>query len=247
MNREAIEARKKMFPMNLQLFAEGGGEGGGDGADGKKQPPKKEDAPGGAGGGSDDDGDDDGDEEGDGGKTYTQEEVNALLAREKRQGKNAVLKKLGLKDVNEGLTKLGVAKKDDKKQPSKEEDKADDAVSKEAMSKLEQRALMAERKAVVLGFGASKDDVDDIVLIASSKVTDEEDFESIVEEMSKDKRYAAFFGKAKDEDSSAGGTGSGVGFKKDTKKATAGSFGKKLAEKQKSSYANTEKKTFFDN
>ena len=234
MSKEFFE---KVFPMNLQLFADGAPEGG---AGGKDKPPVDDN-----GGASEEDIDDDeGEEGGEQKKTFTQEEVKAMLAKEKRQGKNSVLRKLGLKDVNEGLEKLKSEKKPEGTKVEDKQEKADDSEAKRALKEAEQRAVVAERKAIALSFGVAKDNVDDVVLIASTKVTDDEDFESIVEEMSNDKKYAAFFGKTDDKGE---GTGSGVGFKKDSKEPAAGSFGKTLAQKKTQTNLKDQTKLFFDN
>ena len=218
------ESRNKIPPMDLQLFAESDVEGP-DGASGTQDITNEE-----AGVGKEESTP----------KTYTQEEVNAMLAKEKRQGKNSVLKKLGLKDVNEGVEKLGI--KDEKSVDEKKSDSGNLA-DKAQIRLAEQRAIMAERKLAVLALGATKESVEDIVLIASSKVTDDEDFESVVEEMSSNKKYAMFFGK--DEKN---GTGSSAGGYKRSENAAAGAFGKKLAENmRKNSSIVAEGKNFFDN
>ena len=86
--KEFVEARKNRLKLNLQLFAEpgngaepGAGSGAGSG-NGGGEPSNS-----GAGSGSAQ-------------KTFTQEEVNAMMAAEKRQGKNSVLKELGFEDLN---------------------------------------------------------------------------------------------------------------------------------------------------
>ena len=196
--------------LGLQFFAEGGG-GGGDPA-----------AKGGDGGSEDDD--DDGEGTGGSDKTFTQEDVNKLLAREKRKGKASVLKELGLnpedKDAIANLKKiLGEHQTDGEKKDKALKD-AQDTASKETT-----RANKAEQKLKVLMAGCKKDFVDEVTAMALAKVDEDTDFDEALEAVKK--KMAACFGE--EEEDNDKGTGRGQGHKKQ-KNTKPGSFGASLAE-----------------
>lgn len=196
--------------LGLQFFAEGG-EGGGDSA-----------ANGGDGGNEDDD--DDGEGNGGSDKTFTQEDVNKLLAREKRKGKASVLKELGLnpedKDAIANLKKiLGEHQTDGEKKDKALKD-AQDTASKETI-----RANKAEQKLKVLMAGCQKDFVDEVTAMALAKVDEDTDFDAALEAVKK--KMPACFGE--EEEDNDKGTGRAQGHKKQ-KNAKPGSFGASLAE-----------------
>ena len=196
--------------LGLQFFAEGG-EGGGDPA-----------AKGGDGGSEDDDED----EEGTGGsdKTFTQEDVNKLLAREKRKGKASVLKELGLnpedKDAIANLKKILGEHQTDSEKKDNELKAAQDTASKET-----NRANKAEQKLKVLMAGCKKDFVDEVTAMALAKADEDTDFDAALEAVKK-KMAACFDEEEEDQDK---GTGRGQGHKKQ-KNTKPGSFGASLAE-----------------
>ena len=83
MKNKELEAR---LPLNLQFFA---------GSDDDKDEEGKEGTEGSAGGESDDN------DEGGSEKTFTQSEVSAMMTREKKEGRKALLKQLGFKTESE--------------------------------------------------------------------------------------------------------------------------------------------------
>lgn len=199
--KETLE-RKYGRPINLQLFAEGGegDEGSKEGEDNageEKNPPA--------------------------GKTFTQEEVNAMMAKEKNQGKLSVLKELGVEDSKSAKEALAKYKEYLDSQKTEAEKLAEALKAEQATkTQAEQKAAALEKKfeAIVAGVPATK--ADDVVLLASAKVTDTKDFKAVLEEMKT--TYPEFF-----EDSNSGGTGSNTGSKKLPGKG-AGSLGKRIAE-----------------
>lgn len=196
--------------LGLQFFAEGG-EGGGDPA-----------AKGGDGGNEDDD--DDGEGNGGSDKTFTQEDVNKLLAREKRKGKASVLKELGLnpedKDAIANLKKILGEHQTDSEKKDNALKAAQDTASKETT-----RANKAEQKLKVLMAGCQKDFVDEVTAMALAKVDEDTDFDAALEAVKK-KMPACFGEEEEDQDK---GTGRAQGHKKQ-KNTKPGSFGASLAE-----------------
>lgn len=175
-------------------------------------------------------------------KTYTQEEVNALLAKEKRQGKNSVLKALGLQSVDEGKAAIEAAQKAANANKTAEEVAAEALnAEKTARSKAESDLTVAQRTIAVMKAGFKPEYVDDVVAIASVKVTEDKDFDAVIEDMKKTHQF--YLVEQKKEDP---GTGTPVaGFKKTEKNSTEKSYGQRLAENKVAEYQRANKVDFF--
>lgn len=177
-------------------------------------------------------------------KTYTQEEVNALLAKEKRQGKNSVLKALGLASVDEGKATIEAAQKVRDANKTAEEVAAEALTAeKTARSKAQSDLLVAQRTISVMKAGFKPEYVDDVVAIASVKVTEDKDFDAVIEEMKKTHQF--YLVEQKKEDS---GTGTpAAGFKKTDKNSNEKTYGQRLAENKVAAYQRANKVDFFKN
>lgn len=218
--------KKRKLPFNLQFFAEGDGQDSQDSSakDDKDQQDKGQDPD--SGDGSDDSGQ----------KTFTQEEVNRMMTREKKQGKNSVLKSLGFKSEDEAKNAVKMLNTllDLQKSP---EDKANDNAkkAKDEKEEAEARANRAENKLSCLMAGVGNDSVDDVLAIALLKVSEDKDLDKVLAEMKKEKKYASFFGK--NEDGSDSGTGSKPGHSSKDRESKSGQFGRDLVEKRPASDA----------
>ena len=221
--------------MNLQLFGENGEGSGGEGAGNTAQQnsnqqnsnQNNQNSNGGAGE-----------------KTYTQAQVNVMLANEKRQGKQAILRALGIKDVNEGKSKMQQQQQTNQQQLD-EENQAAQLLSnaRQAQINAEARAQAAERKLSVLKAGVRPEFVDDVVYIATGKATDAEDFEEVVTAM---KETHSFYFMQDNNSNQNNGTGGNTNFKKQQQQQEqAGALGKRLAEQRMKAVENKVK--FFDN
>lgn len=162
------------------------------------------------------------------GKTFTQEDVNALLKKEKESAKKALLKELGVEDAKsakEGLAKYKEILEKDKTDAQK----AQDAVATETKAKqeAEKRALLAEAKVEVLSAGCKPEYLDDVITLALKKVSDDKDLSTVVKEMKEESKYSAFFGGS-DSDSGDKGTGGGAGFKRKEGSDKKGGLGSRL-------------------
>lgn len=177
-------------------------------------------------------------------KTYTQEEVNALLAKEKRQGKNSVLKALGLQSVDEGKAAIESARQVANSNKTAEEVAAEALnTEKAARSKAENDLTVAQRTISVMKAGFKPEYVDDVVAIASTKVTEDKDFDAIIEEMKKTHQF--YLVEQKKEDS---GTGTpAAGFKKNEKNSNEKTYGQRLAESKVAELQRANKVNFFKN
>ena len=178
-------------------------------------------------------------------KTYTQAQVNVMLANEKRQGKQAILRALGIKDVNEGKSKMQQQQQTNQQQLD-EENQAAQLLSnaRQAQINAEARAQAAERKLSVLKAGVRPEFVDDVVYIATGKATDAEDFEEVVTAMKE--THSFYFMQDNNSSQNNNGTGGNANFKKQQQQQEqAGALGKRLAEQRMKAVENKVK--FFDN
>ena len=222
--------------MNLQLFGANGEGSGSEGAENANQQnnnqqnsnQNNQNSNGGAGE-----------------KTYTQAQVNVMLANEKRQGKQAILRALGIKDVNEGKSKMQQQQQTNQQQLD-EENQAAQLLSnaRQAQIDAEARAQAAERKLSVLKAGVRPEFVDDVVYIATGKATDAEDFEEVVTAMKE--THSFYFMQDNNSNQNNNGTGGNTNFKKQQQQQEqAGALGKRLAEQRMKAVENKVK--FFDN
>ena len=171
------------------------------------------------------------------GKTFTQEEVNTMMAAEKRQGKNSVLKELGLnpedKDALKNLKTLLDGQKTDTQRLT-DNLKAET----EAKSAAEARALIAERKLMVLTSGCLPDFVEEVTALATAKTSDAVPFETALKQVRE--KCAAFFGE---QGNGGSGTGQGQGHKRTPGNGGAGGLGARLAQ---SIVNQNQKNPYFD-
>ena len=217
--------------MNLQLFGENGEGSGSEGAGNTAQQNSNQNNQNSDGGAGE--------------KTYTQAQVNVMLANEKRQGKQAILRALGIKDVNEGKSKMQQQQQTNQQQLD-EENQAAQLLSnaRQAQINAEARAQAAERKLSVLKAGVRPEFVDDVVYIATGKATDAEDFEEVVTAMKE--THSFYFVQDNNSNQNNNGTGGNTNFKKQQQQQEqAGALGKRLAEQRMKAVENKAK--FFDN
>ena len=171
------------------------------------------------------------------GKTFTQEEVNTMMAAEKRQGKNSVLKELGLnpedKDALKNLKTLLEGQKTDTQRLT-DNLKAET----EAKSAAEARALAAERKLMVLTSGCLPDFVEEVTALATAKTSETVPCETALKQVKE--KCAAFFGE---QGNGGSGTGQGQGHKRTSGNGGAGGLGARLAQ---SIVNQNQKNPYFD-
>lgn len=175
-------------------------------------------------------------------RTFTQDEVTRMMTREKKQGRNAVLRELGIdpKDTKTISLLQSVMKSKSGSQPE------DDG----RMAELEHRTLVAEAKAEAMQQGAQGEYVDDIVTLALSKAEEDSDVSTLVGEVKT--KYPVWFGKQPEDDDDKKGTGANkVGTKgtgssvksKAASKKEEQNIGARLAAQRKA--RNTGKKSFW--
>lgn len=182
---------------------------------------------------------------GKGEKTFTQDDVNRMMTREKKQGANSVYNELGIKPGDkksiDAIKKFLESQKTDA-QKEAEKVNAENSALAEANHKL----ALAEAKAEAMQLGVQAQFVDDAVTLALGKVENEDgtDIKTALGELKT--KYPVWFENphGKDEKSSTGqrGTGSSVKSSQKDKGNDNKNLGARLAANRKSS---TSKKSYW--
>ena len=115
-------------------------------------------------------------------KTFTQSEVNAMMAKEKDQGRKAILKELGVEDVKNAKDALDKYKEYLESQKSDLQKAQDAAAETEKNRKLlESELVKTNQKLSVLMAGCPSEKVDDVVVLAQARMNDKTTFEQAIE------------------------------------------------------------------
>lgn len=126
-------------------------------------------------------------------KTFSQEDLNRVAAKEKAEGRRALLKELGIEDTDDAKAAIKQYLADQEARKT-EAQKATERANKaeKAQADAEATALAYQHRFEALAAGANPDTVDDLITIASKKVNDKTDFKAALE-LTK-KAYPVFFG-----------------------------------------------------
>lgn len=171
------------------------------------------------------------------GKTFTQDQVNRMMTREKNQGRNAVYKELGINPKDSKAIAMIKALLDSQK--TDEEKAAEEkAENQSKMNEAEQRAQFAEAKAEAMMLGVKTQYVEDVVTLALAKMTEDSDIKTIIGEFKT--KYPIWFGESENNDNNKSktgqkGTGSTIKSSKENKGQETKSFGARLAAQRRSS------------
>lgn len=231
----------KLFPYTLQYFGEGDNgnenQNGGDDNQNNNNGGQNENN-----GGQNKNNDN---QNGKGDKTFTQDEVNRMMTREKQQGKNSVLNALGFKTEEEAKSAFNLLKAlqdSQKSEADKLEESKNTAVQEKANA--EQRAAIAEAKLSCIVNGVDKEAVDDVLVIAMSKVTDDKPLDTVLGEMKNEARYSSFFGNSNN-NQSGGNTGRTPMNNNNGGNDNSADYGKTLAERIYGNSKGETKSKFF--
>jgi hypothetical protein len=177
-----------------------------------------------------------GDDKGKSSKTFTQEQVNKMMTREKNQGRNAALRELGIDPKDSKM--IAMIKSFIESQKTDEQKAAEkDAENQTKMNEAERRAQVAEAKAEAMMLGVKTQYVEDAVTLALAKMTEDSDLKTIIGEFKT--KYPIWFGESEDDekggkDKGKGkigqkGTGSSIKPSKEDKGKEEKSLGARLA------------------
>lgn len=180
-------------------------------------------------------------------KTFTQDDVNRMMTREKKQGANSVYNDLGINPKDSKMIddiKQYIASKKTDVQKEAEKMQADNAALLEANRK----TMIAEAKAEAMMLGVQKQFVEDAVTLVLGKVENEDgtDIKTALGELKT--KYPVWFEDGKDEKddkSKVGqkGTGSSVKSTSKDKGSDEKNLGARLAANRK---ASAKKSSYWD-
>ena len=186
-------------------------------------------------------------------KTFTQSEVNAMMAREKREGKASAFRSIGFSSEEDAKKALelfnlmnGMNNNSNNSQESNFGSNLNNnnhvnnskAELQNSLNEANKRAQEAEEKLSLLNAGVDKNSTDDVLAIAKAKVTDSKNLDAVLEEMKKDSKYSVFFVSSSDE-----GTGSAPGQNRTGGSSGKIKYGERLA---KSNQTGANKSSYFD-
>lgn len=174
-------------------------------------------------------------------KTFTQDDVNRMMTREKKQGRNSVYNELGIDPSDTDSIELIKSIMSAKKQSATGDDDASTAsqANDEKVAELEHRAKVAEAKAEAMMLGVKPQFVDDVVTLAAAHLAEQgegAEFKTVIGELKS--KYPLWFGGDEDDKNAAGKSGTGSSINPDSgsngSKKDEG-IGKRLAAQRKPS------------
>lgn len=166
-------------------------------------------------------------------KTFTQAEVNAMMAKEKDQGRKAILKELGVTDVKNAKDALDKYKEYLESQKSDLQKAQDAAAETEKNRKLlEEELANTNQKLIVLTAGCSPDKAEDVCVLARARMNEKTTFEQAIEQVKEG--YPDLFGQQ----SQSKGTGSNANPQNKGTAPNKSSFGQRLASQHKTEAKN---------
>lgn len=141
-------------------------------------------------------------------KTFTQKQVSSMMAKEKKQGREAAFKEMGLDPTDSKMVSMFKAFIESQK--TDEQKATEEAAANAAkIAEAEQRAMIAEAKAEAMQLGILPQYVDDAVSLAVTKMNDDTDLKTIIGEFKT--KYSIWF-----ENSNAGADGKNATGQKGT-------------------------------
>lgn len=174
-------------------------------------------------------------------KTFTQDQVNSMIAAEKRKNLSSVYKGLGFE--SEEVAKEFVEKYKDQEEQAKsdlvkEQEKSKQLAEEKAAEQAKAQDLQYRFDAITEGCDAKA--AADVVVLAKAKMSDDKDFAAALKEVKE--QYPAMFGQ---NDNAGGGTGGGgTSPRGKLKVGDLSGMGKRLAEQRKENNATKENDYF---
>jgi hypothetical protein len=167
--------------------------------------------------------------------TFTQEQMNALMSREKHEGKDSVYRALGLDPKDKASIEQAKAKLTQAQQapPQPVSDKQEQPTAKQETQPPQQQApqvnpvIKAEAKIALLGAGVQPELLDDALTLVLHKVEKSEQVQAEIDALKA--KHGALFAQQKQ---TTGQLVGGVGTGTQGAPSTAAEFGKQLAQQR---------------
>lgn len=179
-------------------------------------------------------------------KSFTQSQVNKMMAREKNQGRNQILRELGIDSKDdkalENLKALIASQKTEEQLAIERENAAQLAVQE-----AERKASLAETKVEAMMSGIKPQYVEDAVTLALAKIGEDGDIKSVLAEFKT--KYPVWFEesvKEKDDENKIGKKGTGSSVKSNPTNPKSQGLGARLAA-QRNVNVNNNKTSFWSN
>ena len=225
--------QKRLFPLELQYFADDSGNNGNSG-DNQNNDNENENNNSNSNSNKNNSNENE--------KTFTQEQVNSMMAKEKNEGKRSVLKNLGFKSEEDAKKAIELYNALVNSQKSDEEKREEELKkANEEKDSYFNRAEEAENKLSCFQAGVDKDSIDDVLAIAKTKITESKDLDKVLAEMKKETRYASFFVSSQQKK----GTGNDPAHSGGSGSFDAENYGKSLAERSAAQNKSEKKSSFF--
>lgn len=221
----------KFYDFTKWLMLAPDGSGSGEGGEGNNPAPDKGDN-----GSQGDNGSSQGSD-----KTFTQDQVNSMIAADKRKTTSSIYKGLGFESeeqAKEFIEKYKQQEENNKSDLAKAQEKAQQLEAEKRAETLKAQDL--QYKFDAMAAGCSAESANDVVVLAKAKVDDNKDFAAALEEVKK--QYPAMFGQTDNSGESTGGGGTSP--RKKVSSGDINGIGKRLAEKRKQTAA-TKDNEFF--
>lgn len=174
-------------------------------------------------------------------KEYTIKEIQAMMAKEKKQGKSSgrteLLKELGIENIDtfkENMKKFNEYQENQKTELDKAKDDVIKANNEKANA--ESRAKIAEAKVEAMKKGVNPEFVDDVITLALSKKQDGEELSDVIEGMKE--THKMFFGTQNNDGTGNNPTGKKSGGKVEGIGAQLGKARNEQGKKQSSYFRN---------
>lgn len=181
-------------------------------------------------------------------KTFSQEQVTAMMAKEKKQGRASVYKELGI-DPNDSNMVLMFKSFIESQKTDEEKQQEQAATNAAKYAEIESRAKIAEAKVDAMQLGVLPQYVDDVVTLVLAKQSEDTDIKTEVSQLKS--KYPFWFGgqpsgeaTKTSTDSSTGQKGTGSSVKTSSKAASSGEekgLGSRLAAQRRGNTSNSSK------
>lgn len=174
-------------------------------------------------------------------KTFTQSQVNGMMSREKKQGRESAYRELGIDPNDE--KQMAIFKAFVESQNAGVDTEVELAKSEAKFIEAEKRAKDAEVKVEAMKLGVQPQYVDDLVTLASSRLSEEEDVKTVINEFKS--KYPSWF-TPENTSNNPGSTGTGSSFNTQTNSSGSGEqgIGARLAAQRRQS--NSQKSSFWN-
>ena len=173
-------------------------------------------------------------------KSYTQEQINSMMANEKRTARQAILKELGFEVSDDKGFTTTMAEIKKSLDAGKTQQQLDQEAKKTAEAKqheAEAKAATLELKVAALAAGVQADALDDVITLAQAKVSETMPIDKVLADLKT--KYPALFGEAQ------GASKSGTGNPNNPARNKAGTQGDSLGKRLAQTNKTTAKSTYF--